>query len=479
MKWHDDATTIIVGSGAGGATFAHSIADGNKKSDLLMIEEGNTPSESAYSLVDALPELYRNSGMTPLVGNPTISFAEGCTIGGSTSINGALMWPTPTTTRLMWKQQRGVHIDFERYFPLIERDLHIGYQNASDANHSSTLLQRATESLDWQGQAVKRAQRNCQNTNRCPTGCPSGAKQSMANTYLKKLQAQTMRLLAGHRVVEIIHKGKQVLGVAVQNGATKQIKHIRCRQCVLAGGAIQTPFLMQKSRLRHRHLGRNLSLNLNLKVPVRFKTDVNAALGTMMTYSVRQFIEDGISIGSSNFNPAILASSLSHYSDLLPQLMRCQNEFAIYLVMVNSRGSGGVRTLLGRPYPYFFIDKSDGTRLQYALDKLIQLLSLVDARTFYPPIHNCLPNGIVRNGSAPPFSRSGFLYDIMSVHASSTCRMDQHDGVTDLKGRVRGFNNLWISDASLLPEMPPVNPQQTIMAFAMHVADAFLNDKST
>jgi nucleoside-diphosphate-sugar epimerase len=45
---------------------------------------------------------------------------------------------------------------------------------------------------------------------------------------------------------------------------------------------------------------------------------------------------------------------------------------------------------------------------------------------------------------------------------------------TDSFGRVRGFHNLYVNDASLLPDSPGVNPQGTTMAIALRNADAFV-----
>ena len=44
----------------------------------------------------------------------------------------------------------------------------------------------------------------------------------------------------------------------------------------------------------------------------------------------------------------------------------------------------------------------------------------------------------------------------------------------DSFGRVRGFANLRINDASLLPDAPGVNPQAAIMAIASRNSEHFL-----
>jgi choline dehydrogenase-like flavoprotein len=41
----------------------------------------------------------------------------------------------------------------------------------------------------------------------------------------------------------------------------------------------------------------------------------------------------------------------------------------------------------------------------------------------------------------------------------------------DATGRLRGTDGVWIADASILPSSPEVNPQLSIMALALGVAE--------
>jgi len=41
----------------------------------------------------------------------------------------------------------------------------------------------------------------------------------------------------------------------------------------------------------------------------------------------------------------------------------------------------------------------------------------------------------------------------------------------DPNGKVRGIDGVWVADASILPSCPEVNPQVTIMALALAVAN--------
>jgi len=64
----------------------------------------------------------------------------------------------------------------------------------------------------------------------------------------------------------------------------------------------------------------------------------------------------------------------------------------------------------------------------------------------------------------------------VTVHAFSSCpigeRLDRC--AADSYGRVRGFDNLHLNDASMLPDSPGVNPQASVMAFARRNVLRFL-----
>jgi choline dehydrogenase-like flavoprotein len=64
----------------------------------------------------------------------------------------------------------------------------------------------------------------------------------------------------------------------------------------------------------------------------------------------------------------------------------------------------------------------------------------------------------------------------MTIHLFSSCPMgeDQSKCATNSFGRVHGFKNLFVNDASLLCTAPGVNPQGSIIALARRNALKFL-----
>src|SRR6516164_10260906 len=97
-----DCDVVIVGSGAGGATIAAELAEAGV--DVVVIEEGGYhPTESfTADSMRALRTLYRDGGGGMALGRPSVLFAEGRCVGGSTVVNGGMSWRTPARVLERW-----------------------------------------------------------------------------------------------------------------------------------------------------------------------------------------------------------------------------------------------------------------------------------------------------------------------------------------------------------------------------------------
>jgi choline dehydrogenase-like flavoprotein len=68
------------------------------------------------------------------------------------------------------------------------------------------------------------------------------------------------------------------------------------------------------------------------------------------------------------------------------------------------------------------------------------------------------------------------IMNLMTIHLFSSCPMGEDKKICAANsfGRIHGFKNLYIGDASLLCKAPGVNPQGTVMAIARRNALKFL-----
>jgi choline dehydrogenase-like flavoprotein len=133
---------------------------------------------------------------------------------------------------------------------------------------------------------------------------------------------------------------------------------------------------------------------------------------------------------------------------------------------------------LRAPVVTYRLTEGDMSRLARGLVHLGEVLLASGATELYPSVADGPVvrghDGLAAWWDAVTRNRT----NLMTVHLTSSVRMGEDRSRTgaDSFGRVWGFDNLRVSDASLIPDAPGVNPQGTIMAIAARNSDQFLSE---
>jgi choline dehydrogenase-like flavoprotein len=464
---------LVIGSGAGGSVAARELALAGK--DVVVVEEGPyLPLEQFRGPVGSLTrKLYRSGGVTPFFGSPSVAFAEARCVGGGTTINGGLLWRTPAWILEEWGRIHGLTLYSEQvlkpHFVTIERLLGVRSTVHVEGNEDSKLLARAARSLGWKVSAARRALGNCQNTNRCPTGCPTGAKRSVALTYLVEAQEHGARLMPNVRVCSLTHEAGRITGATgLFNG--NRVNFIADRY-FLAAGPIQTPHLLKRSRVRSS-AGNQLRFHINLKFVARFSSPIRADVGTIFTEQVQEFEKQGLYMMASNCLPHYVAATLSHQSR--QEVESVLTDFAnvgLFVAQVRARAGGRIYSPFDTPIVMQSIPSEDLLRIGFALKRMGELLFKAGAVKIYLPLRGEL-------GVTSSLELQGVLdrmvpqrLELITVHAMSSCPMaaSPDRGTVDEYGKVWNHSNLWICDSSTLPDNIGESPQGTIMAVAHEI----------
>ncbi|WP_409190552.1 GMC family oxidoreductase N-terminal domain-containing protein [Bradyrhizobium sp. RDM4] len=478
-----EADAVIIGSGAGGASVADVLTAAGLS--IIMLEEGqHIPSSSASPIArEAFSAAWRGGGITAAIGRPSITYAEGRCVGGGTEINSAITQRADGDLINEWRKLNKIeNFTADELAPYYERAETV--VNASLTHgalgRATSILRQGGKALGWKVSELKRGQRGCKGANRCSYVCPNGAKQSMSVTLLPKAVNRGMRLLAQTRVDKIrIEKRRATEVIARSRDAGGQVVpvHVKAGLVFVCAGAIHTPALLRRSGKRER-IGNTLRLHPTIKATALFSEPVDAHQSRLPLTAITEFMPDQ-RIGGSVFTPSVFGLSLAEDWTNRGDLMRDLRFCGSYYGMIRPRGVGSVTWLPGfnEPLVRFKLAPEDWIALSQVLTRLGQAMFAAGARKVFPSIFG-------HEGWTSPDQVHEFwdkplpngATNLMTVHLFSSCPPGEHQDAcpVDSYGRVRGVENLFVADGSLIPEAPGVNPQMTIMALAFRVAEAAL-----
>ena len=470
---------LVIGSGAGGSVAAMELAEAGK--DVIVIEEGLhfQTADFTNNISDMTQKTWRNNGITPIWGKPTIGFAEGKCVGGSTVINGGLLWRTPQRMLDIWANEYGIlgytNDDLIPHFEKIEQILNVSYHKKDDQNIDSDVLTSGCDALDWNYVPVPRAGgAACINSNLCPTGCPAGAKQSTALTYIPRAIKAGAKIFTGSKAIQINKHGNlaDTVKIKVKSQEQSRVIDIKSDFIFLSGGAIQTPFLLQKSKI-NANVGKKLEFHFNLKFVAEFDREINAENGTIFTVQVQEYMDEGLLIMASNYRPHYLAMTLAHFgNNTINEVMEKYNHCGLYVAQVQAQSKARIISAFRTdPFVHYNFDPADESAIKDAIKKTVKLLFHSGAKKIYLPIVGSMPvtnSGASLNKAIQNLKPKDL--EIVSVHAMASCPMgNDGNSVTDLSGKIHGFKNIYITDASILPSNIGESPQGTIMAISHEI----------
>ena len=271
-----------------------------------------------------------------------------------------------------------------------------------------------------------------------------------------------------------VARGVELASAGTGRGA---VETVTAEQVYVCGGAIQTPALLQRSGLR-RNIGSNLSVHPTVKVVAEFPDEVNEP-ADLATYQVKEF-GSWLSFGGSASRQALVALALSeNWTDFGPAIEHWRRQI-VYYAAIQSRGRGRVQALpgFGDPLVTYALAGVDLAMLRSGLGRLIHLSQAAGAERVYPSVRS---SPVVSGPADVPAALRAFTRGtaaLMTVHLCGTVPMgeDRKRCGADSFGRVHGATNLFVNDASLLPEAPGVNPQGTLMALAHRNIDHHLSE---
>jgi choline dehydrogenase-like flavoprotein len=466
----EDCDVVVVGSGAGGAAAARVMAEAGL--DVIVVEQGGYYDASSYSTdpLHAIETLYREAGLTVSEGLPAIPVPVGRCVGGTTVINSGTCLRPPSEVLEHWRERFGIGwaTELDREFSALEQALAVCPVDPSRAGRNASLCRDGSQKLGFSNGPLPRNAGSVTCCGSCPMGCRLDAKQAMHVSELPKAVAAGARVRANQQVHRVLTERGRACGVMCEG------YEVRGRAVVLAAGALGTPELLlgQGYRTQSDLLGHKLRIHPACWVGASFEQPVLGWEGVMQSWLVDEFQDQGLFLEATATPLAFGAQFMPGAGYEFKRRIERYGHLAVIGVHLSEHSEGRVKVQNGRMRARYRLGTDDGKKLRYGIARAAEIHAAAGAFEIYPQLGGI---GVLGPNELERIEQGRFTprqLRLEGFHPMGTARMaaDPRAGVVNPDGEAHDLAGLYITDASILPGSPRVNPMLTIMACARHIA---------
>jgi len=481
----------IIGSGAGAGITAELLTKAGL--NVVIVEEGQLKSSSDFKQrePEAYASLYQeNAGRKTK--DKGITILQGRSVGGTTTVNWTSSFLTPADTLKHWQDRFGLK-DYTTealapYFQQAQTRLNISPW-ATAPNENNELLRRGAAKLGIKAEVIPRNVKGCYNLGSCGMGCPTNAKQSMLVTTIPFALDHGATLLVETRVEKLVIEGGRVTAmhcIAVKPNAApveygKVATTIVAKHFVLAGGAINSPALLLRSKAPdpHRRLGTRTFLHPVAITTAVMKDTVAAWGGAPQSIYSDHFLHTqpvdgpiGFKLEVAPLHPVFFGANLPGFGEKQAELFRNYPNANVMLALMrdgfHDQSVGGTvelrddgSPLLDYPITDYVLDGARRSMLAMA-----QIQFEAGATMVYPghELAGGTSTWATTKAAIEALPMKPLLTKIGSAHVMGGCGLGGNDklGVTRPDGVHWQLENLSIHDGSIFPTSIGANPQLSI-----------------
>ncbi len=481
----------VIGSGASGAILAKKFCDSGKS--VVLLERGGyfEGEDMNQRDEDMIPLLWKNSAAN-FTSDLRIAIAQGSCLGGSTVINDAVCFATPGVVRKQWREM-GVAIfdeEWDRAIDEVSAEIHISKVRDDELSQNSLMFKKGCELMGYSRHYPNsRNCMSCMQCGLCHLGCHYETKQDMRITYLHKAlnsPDSNIRIYCNCSAEKITYAGDVVDGVEGsfldRSGNLLYRMRVNARLVVVAAGSIASAHILLKSFIGEGKAGKGLALHPAPFVLGDFPFEIRGIHGIPMAYTLHDFgvtngVEDGGFLIEGVYLPPL------QFSMLLPvaggqheELMMRYSHYALAGVLVRDDSNGEISLNdQGQPRVDYSLKAKELESIARGIEIICKMWfklgasRLVTSHMAKPVLKS--PDEIPQLINAIKKDPRGLL--LGSAHPQGgVCMGDNPEVcVVDTNGKVYGFKNLFVCDASVFPTAVGVNPQLTVMALATIVSE--------
>lgn len=490
-----EADFVVVGSGAGGAAAAVTLARGGR--EVIVVESGPwlDPEHYPSTCMGAMKWLFDDWGAQVTRGRALWPVVQGRAVGGTTVINSAICVRTPGDIFMRWRTEHGINDprlaeEVWRHQDQVERELAAEPVPEASLGHSNRLALLGAERHGFEGHVMKRYAKDCAGQGQCLQGCRAGRKQSTNLNYLPEVQRRGGTVVSCAPVERVLLEGGRALGVAGRfrhPGTRAQGARfvLRARRAVvLAASATHTPALLERSGYRSPALGKYFRAHPGTGVFGLYDDPVDMQIGATQGWASTAFRDSpGLKLETLALPLEMVASRLAGGGAQLMERIARFRHTAFWIQAVRAESWGTIKNGWGgKPIVRYQLDRPDMEKMRRGIRILAEMHFQAGARTIWPGVFGLPfelgPDQLDVLDQAPLDPRA-YTAILSHLFGGAVMGADPKHAVADPRGRVYGVANLVVADASAIPTTLGVNPQHTIMGLAHLRAEELLDAETT
>ena len=469
---------LIIGSGAAGGTIFKELND--RDIDCLVVEEGDWLETKDFkkNFLNSLSSLWVNAGYQFSSGNSIIPILQGKGVGGSTLINGAIMQKIEKNYILKLKEifRNDEVFDYEK-LSLLQEDIIKFFKIKKNISHviPNSKIENVCKSLNWQVDSQLRSAPNCQFSENCLNGCPNNAKLTIQNNIFNKEK--------NHNVLEKTKVKKLIIKNSIVQFALCEVDNkeflIQAKKIILSAGAIGSPKLLLKSKIKNKNIGKNFICHLSSSITGEMQDDKTEVEKLPMGYQIKTNNSKIGTFFSQSVPKEITISRLPFYGKELLKSSQKLNNYSNWVSSISSSSQGKVSVgIFGNSSIKFSISKKDIEKIIISNLEIAKFLFLLGAKRVFMPFKNeNIYSSIDQLEELKKKELSPKDLILASSHLFGSCspNINLSEGVIEKDFRVKNIENLYVIDSSSLPLPTSYSPQLTIMVIAKAAINSILH----
>ncbi len=486
---HIDTDWVVVGSGAGGASAAVTLARAGARVTIVEAGAWRDPEHYPSTTWAAMRDLMPDTGAGVVVGRAAWPLVQGFAVGGSTVINSAICVRTPEDIFAEWSLSTGIDgAELGRRMGDAQ-DALMGELEATPSptvgyGRMNELAALGAQRVGYASERTHRFVRDCEGAGRCLQGCRARKKRSMNLTFVPEVLTRNGAVLSCAPVASVQWNGKRAIGVS------GHFRHPQTRRwgakfsvraskgVVIAASATRSAPLLRASGFRHPALGTGFRAHPGTGVMGWYDDPVDMNVGVTQGWQSLAFRKDSrLKLETLSIPFELAASRLPGGGAALTERVADYRHLCMWVLAVRAEAEGTVGRRFGVPWIRYSAPPADMERMREGLRVLAQTHFAAGARWVLPNVAGLpwrISAGELSKIDDASLDPRAWVCILSHLFGGAVLGADPARSVVDVDGRVRGAESLFVADASILPGNIGVNPQLTIMAMARVCAERWL-----